>query len=53
MTGAGHEALHHIPGDDYRRPAARVTGRQWRDAVRSFFHDERSELESVRGCGGI
>ena len=24
----GHEALHHIPGDDYRRPAARVTGRK-------------------------
>jgi hypothetical protein len=26
--GGGHEALHHIPGDDYRRPAARVTGRR-------------------------
>jgi hypothetical protein len=26
--GGGHEALHHIPGDDYRRPAARVTGRK-------------------------
>jgi len=22
--GGGHEALHHIPGDGYRRPAARV-----------------------------
>ena len=22
--GGGHEALHHIPGDDYRRQAARV-----------------------------
>jgi hypothetical protein len=35
MTGAGHEALHHMPGDGYRRPAAHVTGRQWWGAVRS------------------
>ena len=26
--GGRHEALHHIPGDDYRRPAAHVPGRK-------------------------
>ena len=38
--GGGHEALHHIPGDDYRKArstCAHVTDPQWKDAARSFF----------------
>jgi len=50
--GGGHEALHHIPGDDYRRQAARVTGRQWWDGARSIFN-RRKPQGLGWGCGGF